>query len=303
MIKKFTVSIGIPAYNEEANIKKLLSSLLRQKGNSFILKEIIVVSDSSTDNTVKEIQSVQDKRIKLIQNKKRLGQALSQGKIFKKFRGDIIILLNADVLPDSDFFIQNSIKPFYKNKKIGLVGIKLKLVKAETFFERIINFSASYKNNIFSSWKNGNNLLLCCGRARVFSASFANKLKWRSMVSEDAYSYLKCLSAGYLFVYNQDAKVFYKSPNSFTDHIRQSKRFLAGPDEMLNYFDAKFVKENYTVPILITLRETLKFFLRNPFYFGCYLVIYLYIKIRPNKDRYVNSIWTPSISSKSLSVR
>jgi len=51
MKKLITVSIGIPAYNEEANIGKLLSSLIKQKEAGFIIKEIIVVSDQSTDKT------------------------------------------------------------------------------------------------------------------------------------------------------------------------------------------------------------------------------------------------------------
>ena len=52
MRKKLTVTIGIPAYNEEANVRNLLVSLLAQKETNFKLQEIIVVSDGSTDKTV-----------------------------------------------------------------------------------------------------------------------------------------------------------------------------------------------------------------------------------------------------------
>ena len=51
MNKKLTVSVGIPAYDEEANIKSLLEAILQQRQENFILKSIIVVSDGSTDRT------------------------------------------------------------------------------------------------------------------------------------------------------------------------------------------------------------------------------------------------------------
>ena len=49
--KKLTVTIGIPAYNEEKNIGRLLRALLRQKTNGLSIKKIIVISDASTDKT------------------------------------------------------------------------------------------------------------------------------------------------------------------------------------------------------------------------------------------------------------
>lgn len=39
-MKIFSISIGIPAYNEERNIYYLLESILRQKGPSVQLKHI-----------------------------------------------------------------------------------------------------------------------------------------------------------------------------------------------------------------------------------------------------------------------
>ena len=84
---KKSVSIGIPAYNEEENIKILLSSVLAQKQDNFIIKEIVVVSDGSTDETGNRVLEIRNKIIKLFKNNQRIGQVLTQNIIVKKLTG------------------------------------------------------------------------------------------------------------------------------------------------------------------------------------------------------------------------
>ncbi|RPI83354.1 MAG: glycosyltransferase, partial [Nitrosopumilales archaeon] len=45
-----TVSVGIPSYNEESNIKRILEKVILSNLNSIDLVEIII-SDDSTDDT------------------------------------------------------------------------------------------------------------------------------------------------------------------------------------------------------------------------------------------------------------
>ena len=54
MNKKPTVTIGIPAHNEEANIANMLNSVISQEQKSFFLEKIIVALDGCTDNTESE---------------------------------------------------------------------------------------------------------------------------------------------------------------------------------------------------------------------------------------------------------
>src|SRR3989344_8939516 len=77
------VSIGIPAYNEEANIKNLLTALLAQKQENFELLEIIVISDGSDDNTVEQAKSLASEKISVIDGKDRKGQAQRQNEIME----------------------------------------------------------------------------------------------------------------------------------------------------------------------------------------------------------------------------
>ena len=43
-MKSLAVTIGIPAYNEEANIAFLLEDILKQRQETFQLKKILVIS-------------------------------------------------------------------------------------------------------------------------------------------------------------------------------------------------------------------------------------------------------------------
>ena len=57
MEKLPTVTIATIACNEEANIKKFLESVLDQKEKGFKISTILVISDGSTDHTVKIAKS------------------------------------------------------------------------------------------------------------------------------------------------------------------------------------------------------------------------------------------------------
>ena len=64
------VSVLIPAYNHEKYIKKAIESVLNQTYKNI---EVIVEDDCSTDNTVREIKKIKDKRLKTIFSKKNKG--------------------------------------------------------------------------------------------------------------------------------------------------------------------------------------------------------------------------------------
>src|SRR3989338_5892127 len=99
-----TVTIGIPAYNEAGNIGQLLKALLKQKQAGWVLEKIMVVSDASEDKTDIIVKQFKDKRIRLLRNLQRIGQAESQNRIIDECDSDVLVLMNADVLPEGDDF-------------------------------------------------------------------------------------------------------------------------------------------------------------------------------------------------------
>jgi len=71
-------SIGIMAYNEEANIARTLRSVLDQTGPTVRIEEVIVVASGCTDRTVPIVSEMaQDEpRIRLCVQEKREGKPL-----------------------------------------------------------------------------------------------------------------------------------------------------------------------------------------------------------------------------------
>lgn len=297
--KKPTVTIGIPAYNEEANIKHLLISILGQKQDNFELLEIIVVSDCSNDGTVKEASSINDPRISIVDDGQRKGKTGRQNELLDKFRGDILVILDADILPKDDNFFKNLIAPISKDKKVGMTSCIRIPIEGGNFFEKIINFSVALKNDIFTNLP-VNNMYTCAGAARAFSRKFANKLKWPSTVAEDVFSFLLCKNSGFSFIEVTNTNIVYRSPNNFNDHLRQSARFKQSQKVMYQYFPKELVDKNYKISTRIIIKSCVRFFFKNPLFFMVYTLIYCMTLVASKFIDKTSAKWDLSISSKKL---
>jgi len=297
MIRKPTVTIGIPAYNEEANIRHVLSDLLRQKKQGFKLVKIIVISDQSTDDTVGEINKVKSKVIKLIENSKRLGQGKSQNKIIKKTTGDILVLLNADVVIKDKLFIKKLISPII-SKKADFTSGNIFPLRPRNYFEKILYVSVLLKKDINKKINNGDNVLTCHGPARAFSKKYYSNFSFKTSVGEDAYSYFWGKSRGFIYKYVVGAILNYKLPENFKDHENQSIRFLKSEKLMEENF-GKGETKSYRLPVGIAFKYLLKHLIKNPIEIVVYIAIHFLIKIRSVYKK-SDERWVMSTSSKVL---
>lgn len=102
-------SIVIPTYNEEKDIARTLDSLTSLEYKN---REIIIVDDS-TDNTPSIVKEYEDKGVVLIKPEVRKGRCEARNIGIHASTGDIVIILNADVLLPIDFI--SRIKEHYDN--------------------------------------------------------------------------------------------------------------------------------------------------------------------------------------------
>ncbi len=90
------ISIIVPVYNEEKFIIKLLKKIKSEKK---IKKEIIVINDGSTDNTLKILKKKHSKKMysKLISYRLNRGKGYACRKGIRNSNGDIIIIQDGDL--------------------------------------------------------------------------------------------------------------------------------------------------------------------------------------------------------------
>ena len=293
------VSVGIPAYNEEANIVTLLRSVLDQQTSHFALAEIIVVSDGSTDETVARVRAIDNPKIKIWEYKERVGKSQHLNTIFDKASGDIIVLFDADVVLPHQNVLANLIAPLTKDSTVGLVGGNPQPTKAQTFIEKGVNATFQAYSPFRTILKNGNNAFGCDGRILALSKVFANAVAVpENMIANDAFLYFSCITKGFAFRHVREAQVWFTSPRNIKDQIRQNKRFIASHYRLERIFGS-IVPAEYRVPKFLLYKLQLKEFIKAPFSSLSVFLINLYCKIRAKRDeRKMNAKWLMAHSTK-----
>lgn len=89
-----SLSIVVPAYNEEAQIGGLLDSLLALDYPRELL-QILIVSDASTDGTDRIVEEYADRGIELLRMPRRVGKTAAENFARRQLRGDIVINTDA----------------------------------------------------------------------------------------------------------------------------------------------------------------------------------------------------------------
>lgn len=97
-----SVSIVIPAYNEEKNIPLLYEALKKSLNDLKIVYEIIFVDDGSTDGsrTVLEKIATKDKKVKVVILRRRFGQTAAMSAGFDTAVNDVVVTLDGDLQND-----------------------------------------------------------------------------------------------------------------------------------------------------------------------------------------------------------
>lgn len=115
------ISCIIPAYNEEKNIKNVLSVVVPLIGKA--LCEVIVVNDSSKDNTKGILGNFS--KIRIIENSSNQGKSRSVANGIEASIGEYILMLDADLKFLNKKNIVDLIKPIRNNtSKMSIAFIK-----------------------------------------------------------------------------------------------------------------------------------------------------------------------------------
>ena len=303
MKKKLSLSIGIPAYNEEKNISHLLSSIISQRRGNYSLESIVVACDASKDNTKEIVQKYQKKYkvIKLIDGKIRIGKSERIKGFYKLNKSDILITLDGDIALANNNFI-NEILTLFKDEKVGLVGAKDLPCTPQNLFEKIAFVANQIWFETRKDLMGGDSLHNCHACALAIRKEVSKKIHIpNGLIADDDYIYFKTLEAGYRFKFATDTIVYFRLPNNPTDYLIQSSRFLKLKNFIANNL-GDWVYSYYKVPAKYKIKGLCTMFLKEPLFTP--LAIILEIASRLVRAQSVENrpkgLWTPVKSTKII---
>lgn len=148
------LSILIPAYNEENTILQLLQKVASVKLIDNVEKQIIVINDGSTDNTLQLIEDFakSNNNITILNNEKNSGKGASITSGIKHATGDFVIIQDADLEYDPDEY-NILLKPIIDNCADVVYGSRFvggKPHRVLFFWHSIGNKFLTFLSNMFT---------------------------------------------------------------------------------------------------------------------------------------------------------
>lgn len=114
------LSILIPIFNEEKTILEIYKQI-KNSDISPVKKEIIIVDDSSTDNTFNILQNIKEENTIILRHGKNQGKGAAIRTALEKATGDIVIIQDADLEYDPNDYA-DLIRPILENKTDVVYG-------------------------------------------------------------------------------------------------------------------------------------------------------------------------------------
>ncbi len=135
-----SVSILIPAHNEEAVINRALRAVLALDYPDL---EVIVVDDGSTDHTLDAfVRLVRDPRVRIVRKTRNEGKALALNDAMPLARSELLLVLDADAEPAPDLL--RWLVPHFQHARVAAVTGNPRVRNTNSFLARLqaIEFSS-----------------------------------------------------------------------------------------------------------------------------------------------------------------
>jgi poly-beta-1,6-N-acetyl-D-glucosamine synthase len=213
-------TVGVLAYNEEDTIIPVLRTLLAQQTKQCVVDEIIVVASGCTDRTAERAQELarQHPLIRVDVEPIRAGKAAAVNRLISLARGEVIVLVGADTLPDPKA-LEYLTAPF-TNPEVGMTGARVvPLNNARSFLGWAVHLLWHLHH-----------------RMAMQSPKLGELVAFRNVVpvippetATDEVALEAALTAkGYRLQYVSEAIVYNYGPDTISDFIMQRQRIFAG---------------------------------------------------------------------------
>lgn len=290
-------SVGITAYNEEANIGKLLQAMLDQQLEHVEITEIIVVASACTDNTVAIVSqyAAENPRIRLIVQEKREGKPAAVNLFLRAATEEICVLESGDTLPRADT-IERLVSPF-ADPTVGMTGAQKVPVNAPS---DVVGYLSHLRLHMEHE--------LCLEIPRLGELIAFRKVLDQippDVAMDEAFVEALVIQRGMEVRYAPDAVVYNMGPTTLTDFVRQRRRNYAGHLHLKRRYGYKVSSLDNSRVIKIAFQELLGAF-RIIFYLGWLGSLEMVSRALGAYDYYVRGrkhvVWDMAWTTKNVDV-
>jgi len=222
---KVRLTIGIAAHNEASNIGNLMTQVRSEIGKQ---DEIVIVASGCTDKTAEIVlhHARADRRVKVILEEQRGGKSLAINKILSEFRGEMLLLVSADVLP-LDGSITSMVSTMESDRSIGVVSSQPRPVNGHRgligylghLYWRLHHQTLSLLDASGQNTHGGEAILVRSGIVSSLPVDCIN---------DDAFIGVEAALKGFRVKYCPQAIVKTKTPETIRELVRQRRRIIAG---------------------------------------------------------------------------
>ena len=229
-----SVTVAVPAYNEEKTLAKTVSSLLSLDYPKDKL-DIIVIDDGSTDNTYNIARDIKAENLRVF-TKKKEGKAAALNFALKKCKTELFGALDADSFVVSDAL--KNMMGYFEDERIVAVTPSLKIYKPKTALQKIQRIEylmGIFLRKIFAFL---GSIHVTPGPFTIYRKSFFDKYGGYDdkNMTEDIEVALRIQSNKMVIENSADAIVYTIGPKTFRALLKQRTRWYLGfMENVINY--------------------------------------------------------------------
>lgn len=213
-------SVGVMAYNEQANIAAALHSILGQQLTTRRIAELIVVASGCEDRTADIVADIarHDSRVRLIQQEQREGKASAINLFISAACSPVLVMVSADVLVEGGAF--EALLGHFDDPAVGMVGGHPTPVNSRaTFLGHAVHLQWRLHDRIArQAPKLGEVVAFRNVVPSIPLDTAVDEISIQALVSQ----------LGYRLVYEPRAVVYNRGPATVPDFLRQRRRIFAG---------------------------------------------------------------------------
>jgi biofilm PGA synthesis N-glycosyltransferase PgaC len=213
-------SVGIMAYNEEANIAKAIETILAQRLTWGEVVELMVVASGCTDRTAQIVEAIarDDQRVRVIVQERRMGKASAINLFVGAARCPVLLMVSADVLVRDGAI--DALLWHFTDQAVGMVGGHPIPVNDElTFLGHAVHLLWRLHDRLARiSPKLGEIVAFRNIVPSIPSDTAVDEISIQALITQ----------LGYSLVYEPEAVVFNQGPTTVKDFLSQRRRIYSG---------------------------------------------------------------------------